>query len=384
MLVKLSGRALRPLGEVSPASFVGRVRQAGAGTAQDIFLAPPGETALPPGYRAYLLRSPAASAPSVPADTYILGQEFHYLGEGDVIRIDPQRQSVAALYRRNARTNAFLVTERCDNYCVMCSQPPKERDDSWIVDELNEVIPLVSQDATEIGITGGEPTLLGERLPALIARMKSYLPRTAVHVLSNGRGFKQAELARRVADVHHHDLMIGIPLYSDIPERHDFVVQARGAFEDTIRGILNLKTYGVRVELRFVIHRETYADLPAFARFVARNLLFVDHVALMGLEQMGFAKANIEAIWIDPLDYQAQLAEATDILARAGLKVSIYNHQLCVLEERLHRFACASISDWKNAYLDECARCAMRQECGGFFASSTVRRSRGIAARLAG
>jgi hypothetical protein len=95
---------------------------------------------------------------------------------------------------------------------------------------------------------------------------------------------------------------------------------------------------------------------------------------------MGFAKANLDAIWIDPLDYGRELREAVEILDRAGLNVSIYNHQLCVLDPELHRFARASISDWKNSYSDECGSCRLRIECGGFFASSSLRRSRGITA----
>jgi hypothetical protein len=67
-------------------------------------------------------------------------------------------------------------------------------------------------------------------------------------------------------------------------------------------------------------------------------------------------------------------------LDRSGLFVSVYNHPLCVLDPDLQRFARASISDWKNAYLAECERCALRHECGGLFASSQLRRSRGIAA----
>jgi len=58
-----------------------------------------------------------------------------------------------------------------------------------------------------------------------------------------------------------------------------------------------------------VVHADTYVRLPEFARFLARNLLFVDHVAIMGLELMGFAKANLDAIWIDPVDYQTQLVD---------------------------------------------------------------------------
>jgi His-Xaa-Ser system radical SAM maturase HxsC len=262
----------------------------------------------------------------------------------------------------------------------MCSQPPKTDDDLWLVRELAEVIPLVSRDTEEIGITGGEPAILGEHLVDLIDQMKRALPRTGVHVLSNGRRFADAAFAAALSDVRHHDLMLGIPLYSDLPEEHDYVVQAKGAFDETIRGILNLKRHRVRVELRFVIHRDTYARLPQFAEFVARNLLFVDHLALMGLELMGFAKTNVDGLWIDPVDYQEQLVDAVRTLERAGINVSIYNHQLCVLDAKLHPFARKSISDWKNMYLDECATCRLKDACGGFFASATLRRSAGIAA----
>jgi len=37
-------------------------------------------------------------------------------------------------------------------------------------------------------------------------------------------------------------MLIGIPIYSDDPVRHDYVVQSKGAFDETIQGILNLNS----------------------------------------------------------------------------------------------------------------------------------------------
>lgn len=51
--------------------------------------------------------------------------------------------------------------------------------------------------------------------------------------------------------------MVGIPIYSDLSMVHDYVVQADGAFDETIRGILNLKRMRQRVEVRVVIHKQT-------------------------------------------------------------------------------------------------------------------------------
>jgi His-Xaa-Ser system radical SAM maturase HxsC len=303
-----------------------------------------------------------------------LPAKFEYASQGDIFGFWTDG-NVRSLYRKASKHNSFLVTERCNSYCLMCSQPPKDVDDSWIIDEIEESIPLVDSGTEEIGFTGGEPTLLGGRFIRVLGQCKTVLPNTAIHVLSNGRNFADASLARAWAEVDHPDLMVGIPLYSDISDRHDYVVQADGAFDETIRGILNLKRERQRVEVRVVLHKQTYARLPRLAEFLARNLLFVDHVALMGLEIMGFTRANLDALWIDPSEYQRELKQAVRILDRAGMRVSIYNHQLCLLDRDLWRFAVQSISDWKNEYIEECNHCSVREQCGGFFSSAKYKRS---------
>jgi MoaA/NifB/PqqE/SkfB family radical SAM enzyme len=133
---------------------------------------------------------------------------------------------------------------------------------------------------------------IGIAAAGLLERIKRYLPATAVHVLSNGRRFADIEFARSYAHVGHPDL-IGIPLNSGDPARHNYVVQAGNAFGETVRGILNLKRFKQRVELRVVIHRQTIDRLPQLAEYIGRNLLFVDQVALMGLEITGFTKGNL-------------------------------------------------------------------------------------------
>jgi len=257
----------------------------------------------------------------------------------------------------------------------MCSQPPKTADDSWIVDETLKLIPLIDPNAAELCFSGGEPTLLGGSLIRILKLAESWLPKTTVHVLSNGRRFSDLDFAMEYASIGHHDVMVGIPLYSDLSTHHDYVVQADGAFDETIRGILNLKRAKARVELRVVIHKQTYARLPQLAEFITRNLLFVDHVALMGLELSGFTKPNLEQLWIDPYDYQQELDAAVAHLERHRMNVSIYNHQLCVLRSSLWRFAKQSISDWKREYISECELCTVRSHCGGFFTSGLAKPS---------
>jgi His-Xaa-Ser system radical SAM maturase HxsC len=333
----------------------------------------------PFGFACYVQPGKALTCgPSDNAWAVSLPASFSYLDEGDVLRVNWDNGNVETLFQKSAKHHTFLLTERCNHYCLMCSQPPRNVQDGWIVDDMLATIPLIDPATPEILFTGGEPTQLGDRLLELTHQTKAHLPNTGLHILTNGRSFVDANYAARFAALGHHDLMFGIPIYSDQPDRHDYIVQADGAFDETIRGILNLKRNGLRVEIRVVVHNQSYERLPQLSRYIARNLTFVDQVVFMGLEMTGFTKANLEALWIDPLDYQAQLTEAVHLLVDSRIHTAIYNHQLCVTHHSLWDYARQSISDWKNEYMPDCDGCMVKVSCGGFFSSAKIRYSRGI------
>jgi His-Xaa-Ser system radical SAM maturase HxsC len=307
-----------------------------------------------------------------------LDQRFGYLADGDVIALDSQSRRFRVLYRRGSKNNTFLVTERCNHYCLMCSQPPRKVNDGWIVDEISDCIDLIDPATESIGFTGGEPLLEGRRFLSLLTKMRDRLPNTAVHVLTNGRAFANDSVATAWAEIRHPDLCAGIPIYAAVDHIHDYVVQAQGAFDETVLGILRLKDKAQRVEVRLVLHAITAPRLTQTCEWFARNLPFVDHIALMGLENTGFALANQELLWIDPLDYAGDLASGVQTLRAAGVKVSVYNLPLCVLDRSIWDVAVQSISDWKNAYLPVCSECGVRDRCSGFFSTGRPRISRGI------
>lgn len=299
----------------------------------------------------------------------ILSEEFDYLGTNDIVRISDDFTHISVMYRASSKHNSFLVTEQCNHYCLMCSQPPKKIDDSYLLDDIEKAIPLVPKDTLEIGYTGGEPTLYGDRFLKILQLTKNYLPNTSIHILSNGRYFSNFNFTKKYALIDHPDMMVGIPIYSDDPMLHDYIVQAEGAFDETILGILNLKRLKQKVEVRVVLHKQSVPRLVELCQFITRNLLFVDHVALMGLEMMGFARANIDDLWIDQSDYKDKLSEAVGILSKSRMNVSVYNHQLCLINEDIMPFYRKSISEWKNEYADECLSCTRKSDCGGFFSS---------------
>ncbi len=289
---------------------------------------------------------------------------------GDVIRLRPGASLVSVLYRRGSASNVLFTTERCNSLCLMCSQPPRDDDDRWRVDELIELVGLIDQDERQLGVTGGEPTLLGDDLVRMLKACASKLPETELHVLTNGRHFAEREAAERWVDAGGARTTWAVPIYADGAERHDEIVGAFGAFGETMNGLAELARLRARVEIRIVLHALSVVRLTQLADFIYRRLPFVEHVTFMGLEPMGLAKLNRERLWVDPADFSDRLEVAVRRLADRGLNVSIYNLPLCVLPRSLWPFARQSISDWKNSYLPACERCAVRTACAGFFVTA--------------
>ena len=295
--------------------------------------------------------------------------ELSYIADGDVVVMRPGQQNLRVLFRATSRHNAFLLTENCNHRCLMCSQPPKDREDHSQYHLTLAAIPFLPASCESIGITGGEPTTQPELFLEVMKSLAHHLPNAESHILSNGRAFRDSAFSKLFAEVIGRKSMVGIPIYSHSAQKHDYVVQAPGAFSETIRGIYGLVNAGGRVEIRNVLTRANIDDLIPWAEFLARNLTFVEHVAIMGMEPQGYAKARYDELTLLPREAAKEIDLACSILSSAGIHVSVYNRPLCHLEPRTRRFAVDSISDWKKEFLPDCQGCSLKSQCSGFFFS---------------
>jgi His-Xaa-Ser system radical SAM maturase HxsC len=308
----------------------------------------------------------ASSFDSVKVPLFLQVKRIDELKTGDVVQLSPDG-TLNVLYERESSHNVLFVTEQCNCSCLMCPQPTtKVKSD--LTDSVLELVKLIDPSTQTLGITGGEPTLLGDNFLRVVKCCKEYLPNTAIQVLSNGIRFSDFDFAKAFVLVGHPNIQIGIPLYSDIDTIHNHIVQANGFFE-TIKGMQNLALFSQNIEIRTVINALNYKRLPQIAEFIYRNFPFVVHIAFMGMETRELAMKNLEQLWIDPYDYGSYLEEAVEILTLRKMHVSIYNHQLCILSKLLWPYARKSISTWKNVYIEVCESCTQKQFCGGFFAS---------------
>lgn len=295
--------------------------------------------------------------------------------EGDVVVVNKNGE-IIFVYEINSTHNSIFVTGKCNHRCIMCPQPPVLQEKDMTPFNM-QLISLFDKNTFEVGITGGEPTLIGDNLFVLVKHIQKELPKSAISILSNGVKFADRNYAMKLAKCHHHDLQIDVPLFSDVAEEHNRIVGAN-TFYKTVQGLYNLALFRQRIGLRIVVHKQTYKRLPQLADYIYHNFPFVSQVAFIQMETIGMAENNIEELWIDPHDYNTELREAILLLADRGLNPVIYNAQLCVLPKDIRHYSQRSISDWKDIYLSECDGCSLRGKCAGFFESNKLYHSKYI------
>ena len=274
------------------------------------------------------------------------------------------------LFSESSNDNTLMVTEQCNNHCLMCCQPPKACNDFDYFENLNQrIINESPLNIDCIGISGGEPTLLGERLVNLFKLIRNKYPEVLIHILTNGRSLSSSFISK-LAVFDLSKICFAVPLHSDYSGDHDLITCVSGSYNETMKGLYNLAEEQARVELRIIVNAVNYKRLPRIAEFISYNLPFVEDVVFIGMEAIGLAITNKERIWIDPTEYQKELEEAVLLLDRWGVFTRISNVPLCLLPQSLHPFSWHSISDWKLDYPSICSDCDLRLSCGGVFKTS--------------
>ena len=285
----------------------------------------------------------------------------------DVVLVQPNGGGFARverLLRAGSHHNTLLVTERCDQLCVMCSQPPKKTHVDRF--DLFEEACLLAEPGSLIGISGGEPTLYKDQLCGMIERVLGARDDLEFHVLSNGQHFEQEDIERLRNPVFRR-VSWGIPLYAPGPALHDKIVAKAGAFERLEKSFAALLLAGARIELRTVLLTTNLAVLPALSRYVTTRLRFIESWSIMQLENTGFAKNRWPQLYVDHRMDFAPVASALDCAALHGVPARLFNFTRCSVPEPYRRQAAASISDWKRKYMPACAVCREREQCCGFF-----------------
>lgn len=290
-----------------------------------------------------------------------------YIKSGDVAIVS--KHGLRVVLSRSANSNTLLVTERCNNLCLFCSQPPKDIDDEILLAMASSALIAFQYDG-EIGITGGEPFIYKEKFMTFLKVLDEFNVPSQLHILTNGRYFEDKELVNSLASITTRHMTFGIPLYSISSEIHDKLVGKKGAWIQTINGLVNIQYAGFPVEIRFIPTKENLTDLVNIVPFIAKSFPMHSQLSIMNMEAKGLARKNWSQLYVSPKDYSDKLETVAKQASMHGVNVRLFNYPLCHIPKTVYTLAVKSISDWKNNYSQECDSCLLAEKCGGFFSSA--------------
>lgn len=292
-----------------------------------------------------------------------LETEIHDFDTYEVWLIFPENRQISRFFRPSANSNTILLTERCDQYCKMCSQPPKTKD--YLHFELYKSAIKYIKGPAVIGISGGEPLLYKHEIFRFLAEASSQYPHIKFHILTNAQHFDEADITA-ISNLRSHVLW-AVPIYSHRQEEHDKIVGKIGAFNKLLQSLAILAKSSARVEIRTVILRENVFNLGNLASFISTIFPWADSWSIMQLEKIGFAKIDWEVKFFDTSSDFSAVAAALDVCIAADVNVNLFNFPRCTVPEKYRNKAAASISDWKVKFFDECKHCLEKNFCAGVF-----------------
>lgn len=298
------------------------------------------------------------------------------------------------------RTKGLLrLTMACNERCPFCNVPMEDYPRRHAPEtELRERIRAFAERGEKtLTISGGEPTLLRERLLWVVREARA----SGIELveLQTNAVLVDAAYASDLAEAGLTSAFVS--LLSDLPDQHDTLAGLAGAFAPCLRGIDAFLAEGVRVTLNPVFASLTQDRVADYVSFVAARLPGVRSISLSAVQPHGRAAKDLSLL----PDYAVLGASVKEAQVRAAeLGIELLNPYcglpLCVgweqaldrsveaIEARLDRAGAGvsleqvpgieNLGDKRHG--PQCGRCVLRARCGGaWHAYWDVRGGSGIA-----
>ena len=253
---------------------------------------------------------------------------FNKVGEYSILEFG--KDGVYVYYDSTSIDNALFITNKCNSNCVMCPTSDIVRKNSGIesIDNLLKISSQIPNDAAHITITGGEPFLLKKDIYKLFSYLKSNLNEIEYLLLTNGRALADKEYFDLFKYNVPDNIIVGIPIHGYDNITHDGITRAKNSLQQTVKGIKNLLSVHIRVEIRIVVSKLNAKFIDKIVDLVVTELKGVYTVKFIGLEMLGNARRNINQVWMNYNDSFKYLRSPIKKLVLNGFNVGIYNYPL--------------------------------------------------------
>jgi MoaA/NifB/PqqE/SkfB family radical SAM enzyme len=179
----------------------------------------------------------------------------------------------------------------CNNRCLFCVQGEKRTKYSpKTYDDLAQILSESRKKYQAVVFTGGEPTLHQDFIK-LVDTAKT-LEYTSIQIQTNGRMFAYKSFLEEVIAAGATEFSPAV--HGHLADLHDYLTCSKGSFEQTIKGILNIKAMDKKVITNTVITRSNFRHLEQIAKLLVD--IGVDQYQLAFVHPVGSAEANFGSI----------------------------------------------------------------------------------------
>jgi MoaA/NifB/PqqE/SkfB family radical SAM enzyme len=219
---------------------------------------------------------------------------------------------------------------KCNNNCIHCiiGYDARKQFKDRTTDEIKKHLEKAKEEEVEqVIFIGGEITIRQDFFELLEYAKKLGLK---VHVETNGRMFSIDKFAKRTLEIMPN-LDVMMSFHSSIPEIQDKVTQVEGSFEQSVRGIKNLKKYGLKnLAIDCVVTKYNYKNLEENVKFFKK--LGVDELHFTLMRIGGNAQKNLNKVFVSIKEIQPCLFKALKLGEKIGLRVKTYGFPYCKIK----------------------------------------------------
>lgn len=260
------------------------------------------------------------------------------------------------------------LSEKCNNFCLSCPNDDNFRKDIIKQEDVTDFIrKKVTKDTDRVTFVGGEPTIL-KNIFSIIGYVRSLNKKAVIQINTNGRMFFYEDFTNKFLKFDKNKLEFHIALYSSNAKTHDKITQIKGSFNQTIRGIKNLLNLGFGVDVRTIVSRLNYANLPGFAEFIItefnKQRRKINGVVIVGMDIIGNAYRNRNELAVSHLTMAPYIEKCIDKLSEDKMPVEVHLLPKGIFKKEYHKFVVKSGcvgGDFVDSY--GCKECSYNQDC---------------------
>ncbi|MFH2028324.1 MAG: radical SAM protein [Nanoarchaeota archaeon] len=178
----------------------------------------------------------------------------------------------------------------CNNNCRFCVQADNKCKGNRTFEEIKNDLEDCKSRCNSVVLTGGEVTIREDFFD--IVKLAKEIGYNHIQIQTNGRMFSSLDFCKKAIESGANEFSPALHGYC--AEQHDFLTNAKGSFNQTVKGIMNLKKLGQKVITNTVVVKPNYRNCEDIAKLLVK--LGVDQYQLAFVHPMGNAWKNFDSI----------------------------------------------------------------------------------------